>query len=260
MRSAGVSRAVDAASWRPYEGLTSGRFRAAMTTRPDMQLAHLRDPRLAAHALSPAPAWLWREDGSQILWANPTGGSIFGAGSPGVLAAMRFDSDHSAAAQVRRLSGTLPRAEAPRLERLRGFGAHTGAVLICLCSRVTLADNSAAILVISTERAGRDLALPDQARCLLQDLAQPSAMFTADGELIEEQHAAKILLGSRRDILALGAESSRARQASMAAQKAGLGRAPSRFLSSERGGLSRCLSSSPNLSCVRASVRASTQR
>jgi PAS domain S-box-containing protein len=185
-----------------------------MTTKPDMQLAHLRDPRLAAHALSPAPAWLWREDGSQILWANPTGGSIFGAGSPGVLAAMRFDSDHSAAAQVRRLSGTLPRAEAPRLERLRGFGAHTGAVLVCLCSRVTLADNSAATLVISTERAGRGLALPDQARCLLQDLAQPSAMFTADGELIEEQHAAKILLGSRRDILALGAEKL-AREASL---------------------------------------------
>jgi PAS domain S-box-containing protein len=178
---------------------------AAMTTEVDMQLAYLRDPRLAAHALSPTPAWLWREDAKQILWANPAGKSIFGAASPGMLAAMRFESDHSAAAQVRRLSGTLPRAEASRLERLRGFGAHTAAVLVCLCSRVTLADNSAAILVISTERAGRDLALPDRARCLLQDLDQPAAMFTADGELIEEQPAAQTLLGRRRDILALGA-------------------------------------------------------
>ncbi|HET9688453.1 MAG TPA: PAS domain-containing protein, partial [Pseudolabrys sp.] len=177
-----------------------------MTIEADMQLAYLRDPRLAAHALSPTPAWLWREDARQILWANPAGGSIFGAASPGVLAAMRFDSDHSAAAQVRRLSGTLPRAEAPRLERLRGFGAHTGAVLVCLCSRVTLADNSAAILVISTERAGRDLALPDRARCLLQDFDQPAAMFTADGELIQGEPAAQTLLGTRRDILALGAE------------------------------------------------------
>jgi PAS domain S-box-containing protein len=177
-----------------------------MTIEADMQLAYLRDPRLAAHALSPTPAWLWREDARQILWANPAGGSIFGAASHGVLAAMRFDSDHSAAEQVRRLSGTLPRAEAPRLERLRGFGAHTGAVLVCLCSRVTLADNSAAILVISTERAGRDLALPDRARCLLQDFDQPAAMFTADGELIQGEPAAQTLLGTRRDILALGAE------------------------------------------------------
>src|SRR5262245_9165611 len=179
------------APWTPHFGgpmrALSAEVSAAMTTEADMQLAYLRDPRLAAHALSPTPAWLWREDAKQILWANPAGGSIFGAASPGVLAAMRFEPDHSAAAQVRRLSGTLPRAEASRLERLHGFGAHTGAVLVCLCSRVTLADHSAAILVISTERAGRDLALPDRARCLLQDLDQPAAMFTADGELIEEQ-------------------------------------------------------------------------
>jgi hypothetical protein len=231
-----------------------------MTIEADMQLAYLRDPRLAAHALSPTPAWLWREDARQILWANPAGGSIFGAASPGVLAAMRFDSDHSAAEQVRRLSGTLPRAEAPRLERLRGFGAHTGAVLVCLCSRVTLADNSAAILVISTEPAGRDLALPDRARCLLQDFDQPAAMFTADGELIQGSPPHKHCSARGATFWRLAPKSSRVRQASMGAQKAGFGRAQSRFSSSEQVGLSRCLSSSPKLSCAPASVRASTQR
>src|SRR5262245_27588586 len=103
MRPAGVSRAVDAVLRRPYGGAISRSFRAAMTIEADMQLAYLRDPRLAAHALSPMPAWLWREDARQILWANPAGGSIFGAASPGMLAAMRFDSGHSAAAQVKRV-------------------------------------------------------------------------------------------------------------------------------------------------------------
>ena len=179
-----------------------------------MQLAYLRDPRLAAHALSPTAAWLWSDDAKRVLWANPTGALIFEAASPGALVAMRFDPRHATAAQVRRLSGTLPHAGAPRLERLRGFGASVGGVLICLCSRITLADNSAAILIVSTERADRDLAFPDRARRLLQDLEQPAAMFTADGELIEARPAAQILFGARRDILALGAEKL-AREASL---------------------------------------------
>jgi len=131
-------------------------------TEGTLEIAHLRDPRLAAHALNPAPVWLWSEDAKHILWANPTGASIFEAASPGAVAALRFDSRHVAAAQVaQRLSGTLPQGGAPRLERLRGFEANIGGMLICLCSRVTLADNTRAILIVSTERAARDLALPE---------------------------------------------------------------------------------------------------
>jgi PAS domain S-box-containing protein len=183
-------------------------------TDTNLQLAYLRDPRLAAHALNPAPVWLWREDAKHILWANPTGASIFEAASPGAVAALHFDPRQAAAAQVARLSGTLPQGGAPRLERLRGFGANIGGMLICLCSRFTLADNSTAILIVSTERAARDLALPDRARRLLDDVEQPAAMFTADGELIEAQPAAQALLGDQRDLMALGAEKI-AREASL---------------------------------------------
>ena len=91
----------------------------------------------------------------------------------------------SGAAQIVRLAGTLPQGGAPRLERLRGFGASFGGTLICLCSRIMLADNSAGVLVVSTERAGNDLSLPERARRLLADFEQPAAIFTADGELIE---------------------------------------------------------------------------
>src|SRR6476661_5171503 len=130
-------------------------------TTPDSQFTFLGDPRLAAHALNSAPVWLWNTNAERVLWANPAGAAIFDARSPAAVASIHFDSRHPTAAQISRLAGTLPQGGAPRLERLRGFGTGIGGTLICLCSRVALADNSTAILVVSTERTGRDLALPE---------------------------------------------------------------------------------------------------
>ncbi|MGB7857979.1 MAG: hypothetical protein WBL48_19015, partial [Pseudolabrys sp.] len=183
-------------------------------TDPTPQLAILRDPRLAAHALAPAPVWLWSPDADRILWANPAGAAIFDAASPGEAALLRFDARHSASVQVARLSGTLPHGGAPRLERLRGFGASIGATLVCLCSRVALADNSAAILIASAERTGKALALPDRATRLLRDFGPAAAIFTADGETIAAQPAAIERMGNQRDLVTLGAEKL-AREASL---------------------------------------------
>ena len=164
------------------------------------------DPRLAAHALRPMPVWLWNAEASRLLWANPTGAAIFNADTPGAVSALEFAADHPAAMQIARLSGTLPHGGAPRLERLRGFGAKVGGTLTCLCSRLTLADNSVGVLVVATERAGRDITLADRARRLLADFGGAAAVFTADGELIEAQPAARQRLGAARDLIALGAE------------------------------------------------------
>jgi len=183
-------------------------------TESEPQWIFLRDPRLATHALNSAPVWLWSADGGRILWANSTGASIFDAASPMAAAATRFGPRHTAAAQISRLAATLPQGNSPRLERLRGFGARFGGMLVCLCSRITLADNTTAILVISTERAGDDIALPERARRLLADVQQPAAIFTADGELMEAQPAGTALIGNRRDLIALGAEKL-AREASL---------------------------------------------
>ena len=172
----------------------------------EFQFTCLSDQRLAAHALSPTPVWLWSTDATRVLWANPIAAAVFDAASPGALAAVSFEPEHPAAAQIARLAGTLPQGGAARLERLRGFGAGFGGTLICLCSRIALADNSPAVLVVSTERAGKDLSLPDRAQRLLADLDRPAAVFTADGELIEAGPAARERFGDKRDLVALGAE------------------------------------------------------
>ena len=178
------------------------------------QFAFLSDQRLAAHALSATPVWLWSADATRVLWANPVAAATFDAASPGALADIRFAPEHAAAAQIARMAGTLPQGGAPRLERLRGFGAGYGSRLVCLCSRLTLSADTPAVLVVATERAGKDLALPDRAQRLLADFDRPAAIFTADGELIEATPAARERFAGKRDLIELGAEQL-AREASL---------------------------------------------
>ena len=48
-------------------------------TGTEFQFTCLTDPRLAAHALSPNPVWLWSADATRVLWANPIAAMIFDA-------------------------------------------------------------------------------------------------------------------------------------------------------------------------------------
>ena len=180
----------------------------------EFQFVWLSDPRLAAHAMSPMPVWLWSADASRILWANPTAAAIFEAASPGTVGTLNFDANNASAAQVQQLAGTLPHGGAARLERLRGFGASLGGALICLCSRIALNDGNAGVLIVSTERAGKDLSLPERVSRTLADFVQPAAIFTADGELIDATPAARARFGAHRGLVALGAEKL-AREASL---------------------------------------------
>jgi PAS domain S-box-containing protein len=198
--------------------------------------ACLNDPRLAAHALSPSPAWLWSIDGTRLLWANAVGAAIFEADSPAALSALRFDSKHPAAAQIARLAGTLPDNGTARLERLRGFGAALGGTLVCLCSRIALVDNTAAILVVATAPAGKKLALAERANRLLVGFEPPAAIFTADGELIHAMAEAREHLGEARDLAALGAQKL-AREATLNGRAEGeIGAAPVTTLRLGAGG------------------------
>src|SRR5216683_2057567 len=131
----------------------------------------LRDPRLATHATSATPVWLWGADATRILWANSVGAAIFGSETPAALIGRRFDPHDPAAAQIGRLAGSLPQGGPGRLERLRGFGTGFWRMLLCSCARISLPDHTTGILVVALEPAGPALSLAERVRRLYDGAA-----------------------------------------------------------------------------------------
>src|ERR1700733_3321151 len=115
----------------------------------DFQLRGEADPRLAVHAASRLPAWLWSTDGTRILWANPVGARAFGAADAAALAVKTFGPADQHRRQIAQLAGRLLPTGATRLERLRGFGATLGTLATCACSRLDFADGGAGVLVVA---------------------------------------------------------------------------------------------------------------
>ena len=105
------------------------------------------DPRLAVHATSPLPAWLWSADGTRVLWANPVGALMFGAASGARLANKIFGPADAHRRQVAQLAHRLLPNGAIRLERLRGFGSRLGTLVTCACARLEFADGSEGVLI-----------------------------------------------------------------------------------------------------------------
>ena len=178
---------------------------ALSMSEPAFSLPCLRDVRLAPVATSALPAWLWSADANRILWANPTGAAIFGAATSAAVSTRKFDAGQPAAAQIAQLAATLPPDGSPRLERLRGFGAGVGRALACACSRITLADDTPAVLVVAAERAGPELVLNERVRRLLAGCDQPVAVFAPEGKLIHATPAAAARLDGATSLAALGA-------------------------------------------------------
>lgn len=165
----------------------------------------LRDPSLSAYATGVIPAWLWSADATRILWANPVAAAIFNAASPTAIAGHTIDPKGSAALQIARLAASLPHGSAPRLERLRGFGGRFGRALVCSCTRVILSDDTPAILIVATEPVGNDLALPEQAKRLLDGAEQAAGLFTTNGKLLHATPAAQAIIGHTTMLGAIGA-------------------------------------------------------
>jgi PAS domain S-box-containing protein len=168
-------------------------------------LTYLRDPKLAAHATSALPVWLWSVDATEVLWVNPTAAAIFDVPSPAALAGYTIDPKGSAALQIARIAGTLQQGGAVRLERLRGFGGNLGRTLTCACSRIVLADRRPAVLVAAAEPAGPGLPLDERIRRLSIGIDEPVAFFFPDGELIHATSAGEARLNGLKSIAALGA-------------------------------------------------------
>src|ERR1700761_1700834 len=128
----------------------------------EFELRGVGDPRLAVHATSALPAWLWSVDATRILWANPVGAQLFGAANGTALAQKRFGPADAHRRQVAQLAGRLPLNGAVRLERLRGFGAAFGMLVTCGCARLDFADGSHGVLVTSLGANGRVMPLTER--------------------------------------------------------------------------------------------------
>jgi PAS domain S-box-containing protein len=161
----------------------------------EFQLRGVGDPRLAVHATSALPAWLWSIDGTRILWANPVGARLFGAANAAELAKKVFGPADSHRRQVAHLAGRLALSGAIRLERLRGFGAPLGMLVTCGCARLDFADGSHAILVAAAETVGRPMPLIERLQRLVEGLDTPIAAFARDGMFVGASDAARSLLG-----------------------------------------------------------------
>jgi PAS domain S-box-containing protein len=165
--------------------------------KAELQLRGIADPRLAAHATSALPAWLWSVDGTRILWANPVGAKLFGASNAQALSEKMFGPADAHRRQVAQLAGNLPPPGTIRLQRLRGFGAPLGSLITCACARIESADASCAILIAAGEFAGRTLPLLERLQRLTEAIELPIAAFTSDGALVATSEAARPLLGFR---------------------------------------------------------------
>jgi PAS domain S-box-containing protein len=142
------------------------------------------DPRLAVHATSSLPAWLWSADGTRVLWANPVGALVFGAASNARLANKIFGPADPHRRQVMQLAHRLLPNGPIRLERLRGFGARLGTLITCACARLEFADGSEGVLIAPVEPAGRLMPLTERLQRLVDDVDAPVATFEADGTLV----------------------------------------------------------------------------
>src|SRR4051794_22968586 len=149
----------------------------------EFKLREIDDSRLAVHATSDLPAWLWSTDGIRILWANAAGAKLFGA-------AKTFGPADLHRRQVAQLAGRLPLTGATRLERLRGFGSALGTLVTCACARLDFSDGGAGILVVAILSPGElqrlERAAPPTASSRSAAPEPPTGAVEASGHLVVE--------------------------------------------------------------------------
>ncbi|WP_046829597.1 PAS domain S-box protein [Afipia massiliensis] len=175
----------------------------------DFQLHGIRDPRLAVHATSGLPAWVWSLDGAHILWANTIGAQLFGARNAAVLAEKIIGPADPHRRQAAQLAARLSPSGAPRLERLRGFGAPLGRLLTCSCARLTFADGTAGILIAAADPVGRPAPLTERLAHLVDSVTIPAMTFTPNGALAGANERAKNFPGLFNDLTGPGFDDAR---------------------------------------------------
>jgi PAS domain S-box-containing protein len=163
----------------------------------DFELQGVSDPRLARHATSALPAWLWSADGARLLWANAVGAAALGAANATAATRKPFGPAEPHRRQIAQLANRLLTNGAVRMERLRGFGAPPGMLMTCACARLDLADGSHGVLVTAMQPAPRAMPLDQRLRRLVEGMQTPAAAFADDGLFVGASEAARPLFGFR---------------------------------------------------------------
>jgi PAS domain S-box-containing protein len=163
-------------------------------SRTEFQFQAICDPRLAVHATSAQPVWLWSADGTHVLWANPVGARLLGAANSTEIARKTFGPADAHRRQVAQLANRLPLSGVTRLERLRGFGARPGMLMTCGCARLDFPDGSHGVLINAVETTVRSMPLAERLQLLADGLEKPISIFDRDGALVAASDAAASLL------------------------------------------------------------------
>jgi len=177
----------------------------------DILLHGIRDPRLAVHAMSVMPAWLWSLDGAHILWTNAAGARLFGAPNAAALAERTIGPADQHRRQAAQLAARLVPNAAPRLERLRGFGAPLGRLLTCACARMTLADGTGGLLIAAAEPVARPMPVTERIAGVADGLPVPAMVFTSGGALAGINDSAKKFAALFTDLTGPGFDDARNR-------------------------------------------------
>ncbi|MCB1495486.1 MAG: PAS domain-containing protein [Bauldia sp.] len=112
-------------------------------------------PAVGAVLLDPRPAFVFRGDGSGILWANAAGAAFFGEDRMGGLLERRFAPSSPTARSLARLAKALP-LDHQRIEILRfNFGVRQVA-LPSACQRLDLGNGARGVLAVGSIGASRE--------------------------------------------------------------------------------------------------------
>ncbi len=171
------------------------------------RLLGLPDPALTDVAISAHPVWLWTADGTALRWANPAGVAVLGAANAAQLTGRPLEPTDLRRRQMVLLAPRI--AAAPRLERLRGFGAPLGGLTTCACRRLVLADETVGLLVSAVEQRA-PLSFSALLQRLVGDLDPAVLAFTADGRLAGASRAAAALADAVPDLAAIDSGDARA--------------------------------------------------
>src|SRR5260370_2438980 len=168
-------------------------------------LALVRDPRLSPHVTSPVPAWLCAVEPVRMVWTNAAGAGLRGSPSPAAVTQRPISPGDPLAVDIVRLAATLPDSGATRLERIRGLSAGIGRTTVCACSRLSLGEGNA-ILMVAAEPVASAMPFAERARRAVADAEGAIAVCSPAGALIHASPEAAAQLGQMTTLAAWGAE------------------------------------------------------